>query len=100
MEAPSMEKLEILIRNAMREADEGRDQARLNQLKSPEFLTLATTTILSLISLFHLLSASQIQHTAAWQFFTVWGCMILSMVWSILAVYAPDRIGKFVKKRA
>jgi hypothetical protein len=99
MEALAMDKFENLIKNAMVEADKARDQARLDQLKSPEFLMLAAMAIVSLISLFFLLSEFQFQRTTVWQVFTVWGCLVLSMVWSILAIFAPDRIEKLTKNR-
>lgn len=92
-----MEALKELVENAKIEADGERDKFRIEQLSSIEFRVFASLTFASLLSLFFVLSASQIQSTADWQYFVVWACMIMSGVVSIVAIFAPDRIRKIAK---
>jgi hypothetical protein len=74
-------------------------KARKESLKSPQFLTFAAMITVCLATIWWLLSEPQIQNTTAAQFFVLWGFMIIAMVWSILAIFAPDRHAHLFKKR-
>lgn len=86
------EDLKKLIEFAIAESDKARDQARFNRLKSPEFLTLMAMTFASLLSLIFLFSDHQINQTSAWQIMTSWACLMVGMMASVQAIFAPDRI--------
>lgn len=84
--------LKKLIESAIAESDKARDKARINRLKSPEFLTLTAMTLASLLSLLFLFSDNQINQTSAWQVMISWACLMVGMMASVQAIFAPDRI--------
>jgi len=84
--------LKKLIEAAIAESDKARDKARLNRLKSPEFLTLTAMTLASLLSLLFLFSDNQINQTSAWQVMISWACLMVGMMASVQAIFTPDRI--------
>ncbi|WP_085339811.1 hypothetical protein [Aquidulcibacter paucihalophilus] len=84
--------LKKLIESAIAESDKARDKARINRLKSPEFLTLTSMTLASLLSLLFLFSDNQINQTSAWQVMISWACLMVGLMASVQAIFAPDRI--------
>jgi hypothetical protein len=81
-----------LIESAISESDKARDKARINRLKSAEFLTLTAMTLASLLSLLFLFSDNQINQTSVWQVMISWACLMVGLMASVQAIFAPDRI--------